>query len=130
MDNTQILNRKLERVAWGLLAILWGATILFDFLPFGIGLIGTGLLLFGANIVRSINHISTENDNRIFGGLALAWGLLELARPWLRQLFPSADLDWAIFAILLVGLGCILVTRALLLPNHRQHSAFSGSDRE
>jgi hypothetical protein len=38
----------------------------------------------------------------------LAWGGLELARPWLRQLFPSADLAWVIFAVLLIGWGVIL----------------------
>ena len=53
MDNRQILNRNLKRAGWGLLAILWGATILFDFLPFGVGLIGTGLILLGANVVRA-----------------------------------------------------------------------------
>jgi len=120
MDNSQILNRKLERTGWGLLAILWGATILFDFLPFGVGLIGTGLILIGVNIVRSINHIVIENDNAIFGGLALAWGVLELARPWLHQLFPSADLDWVIFAILLIGFGMILLARALLSSPKKQ----------
>jgi hypothetical protein len=117
MDNTQFFNRKLQRVGWGLLAILWGGTILFDFVPFGVGLIGTGLILFGVNIVRSINHVSTENDNAIFGSLALAWGGLELARPWLHRLFPSADLDWAIFAMLLIGLGLILLARAFLHSN-------------
>src|SRR3989337_2460533 len=107
MDNIQILDRSLERVGWGLLSILWGATILFDFLPFGAGLIGTSLILLGVNGVRSINHVATKNDNTVLGILILAWGGLELGRPLLRQLFPSADLDWVIFAILLIELGMI-----------------------
>src|SRR5512143_384841 len=105
MNEKQILNRELERAGWGLLAILWGATILFDFIPFGAGLIGTGLILLGVNIVRIINHLPTKNDNTVLGLLSLAWGGLELARPLLRQFFPSADLDWVIFAILLIGFG-------------------------
>lgn len=45
MDSRETLNENIEKVGWGLLAILWGMTILFDFLPFGTGLVGTGLIL-------------------------------------------------------------------------------------
>jgi hypothetical protein len=114
MDNIQILNRKYETVAWGLLAILWGITILFDFIPFGVGVLGTGLVVLGVNIVRSLNDLPTKNDNTVFGILMLAWGGLELARPILRILFESADLDWVIFAILLIGLGLFLFLRGFL----------------
>jgi hypothetical protein len=114
MDNTQIINRKYGTIAWGLLSILWGITILFDFVPFGVGLIGTGLILLGVNIVRSFNGLPTRGDNTVLGILALAWGGLELARPNLRLLFEFPDWDWAIFAILLVVLGMILLARGLL----------------
>jgi hypothetical protein len=114
MDKTKLMNTRYQSVARGLLAILWGATILFDFLPIGLGLIGSGLILFGVNILRTIKGLRIENDNAEIGTLALAWGGLELARPFLRQLFPSADLDWVIFAILLAGFGVILLTRAVL----------------
>ena len=122
MDNIQILNRKYESVAWGLLAILWGITILFDFIPFGVGVLGTGLVVLGVNVVRSLNDLPTKNDNTVFGILMLAWGGLELARPILRSLFESADLDWVIFAILLIGLGLILSLRGIL------HSQKIGGD--
>lgn len=112
------LKRNIKRGAWGLLAILWGVTILFDFMPFGAGLIGTGLILIGVNIARSINHLHTKNNNTIIGTLTLAWGGLEFARPLLGRLFPAADLDWVIFAILLMGVGLVLLVRAFLLPSH------------
>ena len=130
MDNIHNLKRHLRRVGWGLLAVLWGATILFDFLPFGAGLIGTGLVLLGMNVVRSINHLRTKNDNTVLGILVLAWGGLELARPWLRYLFPSADLDWVIFAMLLMGLGLVLLTRALLLSRNVPFGTFAGTRKE
>ncbi|HEX6036222.1 MAG TPA: hypothetical protein VFY83_17415, partial [Anaerolineales bacterium] len=117
MNNSKTLKRNLKRAGWGSLAIVWGGTILFDFIPFGAGLIGTGLILLGVNIVRAINHLQTKNDNTILGILALAWGGLELARPLLRQLFPPADLDWVIFAILLIGWGVILLTRVVLVSS-------------
>ena len=101
-------------MAWGLLLILWGCTILFDSVPFGAGLIGTGLILFGANGVRAWNHLPARADNSLLGTLALLWGGLELARPVLHRLLGAADLDWAIFAMLLIALGLFVLGRALL----------------
>jgi hypothetical protein len=114
MDNTQKSNRTCNAIGWGLLFILWGITILFDFVPFGVGVLGAGLILLGANVVRALNGLPARDDNTVLGILALSWGGLELARPILRQLFKFADWDWAIFAILLVVLGTILLTRELL----------------
>jgi hypothetical protein len=111
MEQIKSLNRTCEAVGWGALLILWGATILFDFIPFGIGVAGTGLILLGVNAVRALNHLPTKSDNSVLGILMLAWGGLELARPILHLMFKSADLDWAIFAILLMGLGLILLIR-------------------
>lgn len=114
MEPTKSLNRTYEAVAWGMLLILWGTTILFDFIPFGIGVAGTGLILLGVNVVRSINRLPAKNDNTVLGILMLAWGGLELARPILRMIFQFDDLDWVIFAILLIGLGLILLLRGIL----------------
>lgn len=128
MDNTQRSNRKCNTMGWGLLFILWGITILFDFVPFGVGVLGTGLILLGANVVRTLNGVPAKDDNTVLGILALSWGGLELARPILRQLFEFADWDWAIFAILLVILGMILLARELLrirmtsVENPRSHA--------
>ena len=113
MEQTKSLNRTYEAVAWGLLLILWGTTILFNFIPFGIGVAGTGLILLGVNLVRSLNHIPAKSDNSVLGILMLVWGGLELARPVLRMVFEFADLDWVIFAILLMGLGLILLLRGI-----------------
>lgn len=105
MNNIQMMNRNFERVGWGLLAILWGVIILFDFLPFEAGLVGTGLIILG--VARASNRLSMKNDSTVLGVLVLTWGGLEFTRPLLHQLFPSSDLDWVIFAILLIGLGVI-----------------------
>jgi hypothetical protein len=128
MDNTQKSNRQCNAMGWGLLFILWGITILFDFVPFGVGVLGTGLILLGANGVRALNGLPARGDNTVLGILALSWGGLELARPILQQLFEFADWDWAIFAILLVVLGMILLARELLrirmtsVENPRSHA--------
>lgn len=109
-------DRKYKGVGWGLLVMLWGFTILFEFIPFWIGLVGTGLILLGVNAIRRLNAQSTSGDNLILGILALTWGMLELARPLLLQVSASGDWDWGIFAILLVTLGVILLVRASKLP--------------
>jgi len=111
VNDLKKLNRHYEAVAWGLLSIIWGITILFDFIPFGVGLVGTGLLLLGVNVVRSLNGLSTKGDNTVFGILAIVWGGLELARSILH--LPFVLSDWAIFAILLILLGMILLTGEL-----------------
>jgi hypothetical protein len=130
MDEMKILNRRYETVAWGLLAILWGITILFNFIPFGVGLLGTGLILLGVNLVRSVYNLPTRTDNTVFGILMLAWGGLELARPFLRMLFKSADLDWVIFAILLVGLGLILFVRGFSLSRNKPRDTLVNARKE
>ena len=130
MDTTEILNRNIERVRWGLLAIVWGTTILFDFLPFSVGLIGTGLIMLGANTTRRLNQLPASSDNAILGILILAWGGLEFTRPWLSQLFPSADLDWVIFAILLISWGAILLVRALLAARDKSFGTFVNTHEE
>jgi len=115
LDNhTLALNPNFQTIAWGLLAILWGVTVLFDFLPGGIGIVGTGLILIGLNAARLLNGIPAKSGTTILGILALVWGGLELARPILRRLSEFTDWDWAIFAILLVALGTILLVRELL----------------
>ena len=114
MDNTREYHRIVNAVGWGLLLIIWGMTILFDFVPFGVGVLGTGLILLGANLVHVLNGRPARDDNTILGILALSWGVLELARPVLQPIFEFADWDWAIFAILLVELGMILIARGLL----------------
>lgn len=130
MDELKILNRRYEMSAWGLLAILWGVTILFNFIPFGVGILGTGVILLGVNVVRSIYNLPTRKDNTVFGILMLAWGGLELARPLLRILFGSADLDWVIFAILLIGLGLILFIRGFLISRNMSGNSAVNSQKE
>jgi len=111
MDNTRTLNRNFETIAWGLLLILWGITVLFDFVPGGVGIVGSGLILLGLNAARSLNGIPARGGTTLLGSLTLVWGVLELARPILHPPFELSD--GAIFAILLIVLGGILLAREL-----------------
>ena len=130
MNNSNTSKRKYEKAAWGLLAVLWGATILFDFIPFGAGLVGTGLIFLGANIVRSINHLPQKGDNTVIGSLITTWGMLEFARPLLHQRFPLADLDWVIFALLLIDFGILLLIQFLFRNRNSNLGGLAGMERE
>jgi hypothetical protein len=130
MNHQEVFRQNVDRVGWGLLAILWGATILFDFVPFSIGLMGTGLILLGAQAALRLNQIPATSNNVVLGVLTLAWGVLELGRHRLRQVFPSADLDWVIFAVLLIGWGLILLTRVLWGLRDRHGVPFAGAREE
>jgi len=108
MNNTHSLNRDFERIAWGLLFMLWGVTVLFDFVPVGVGILGTGLILLGLNAARSLRGIPTRGGTTILGILALVWGGLDLAGAILRLPY-----ELPAFAILLIVLGLVLLASEL-----------------
>jgi hypothetical protein len=115
MENAEIFDRKLETTGWGLLFIFWGISIFFDRIPFGVGLLGTGLILLGLNAVRLLKRIHTRPSTTVCGILALAWGVLELLRFAARSSMhlPFVLNDWAIFSILLAIFGLILLAAAI-----------------
>ncbi len=108
MDNIQVSNRNLERLAWGAFFVWWGIVELFKFLPEGTGLIGFGLILVGLNVARYLTGMPTSGWSITLGILALVWGGLELAGVLL-----SLPFEIPVFAILLIVLGVIVVVRGL-----------------
>lgn len=108
MNNTQIISRNFEAIAWGALFIWWGITELFTSLPNGSGAIGIGLILVGVNIARSLNGLPVSRFSLTLGILALIWGGLEMVGVLL-----SLPFDLPIFAILLIVLGAIILAPAL-----------------
>lgn len=111
MDNVQKLNHRFEAFAWGAFFIWWGVTELFQSLPEGLGAVGIGLILIGLNLARSLNGIPTSGFTTMLGVLALVLGGLELARPVLGLRF-----ELPVFAILLIVLGMIFLSRELVRP--------------
>ena len=128
MAETPTPIRQYARIARGLLLILWGCTILFDFVPLGAGLVGTGLILFSANAVRLWNRLPPDAANTTLGVIALAWGGLELARPVLHQLLGTVDPDWAIFAILLIVLGLLVLAPEIIRAFRASAQGLHGKD--
>ena len=108
MENTRKSNSDFETIAWGAFFILSGITAMFKSLPDGTGAIGIGLILIGLNAARSWTGRPTSGFTTTVGILALLLGGLELARPFLHLSFELPT-----FAILLLGLGVIVLVRAL-----------------
>jgi hypothetical protein len=108
MENTRKSNFDFEAIAWSAFFILWGTTEMFKSLPDGTGAIGIGLILIGLNVARSWTGHPTSGFTLTLGILALLMGALQLARPLLHLSF-----EFPIFAILLLGLGLILLGSAL-----------------
>ena len=108
MDNIQVRNSNLERLAWGAFFIWWGITELFQFLPKGTGALGFGLILIGLNAARSLNGLPTSGFTLTLGVLALVLGVLELAGVLL-----SLPFELPVFASLLIVLGVIMLVRAV-----------------
>jgi hypothetical protein len=101
------LNRKYEGIAWGCLFTLWGLVLLFDFLPVGIGLAGTGAILLGLNATRASHSLPTREATTTLGILALVWGGLVLAEAVMH--LPTRI---PVFATLLIVLGGIQLAHA------------------
>ena len=99
-DNTR-MNRNIDTLAWGALFIWWGITLLVKF-PAGIGLIGVGLILLGANAARYLQGMHINGFSTCIGVVALVWGGLQLVGTVLPFELP-------IFAILLIVLGLIVL---------------------
>ncbi len=110
MDNEQTLNSKLEAIAWGALFIWWGLRWWpLISLPEGTGMIGTGLILLGLNIARSLKGIATRSFTTILGIIAFVWGGTEMAKTVLHVPFQIP-----VFEILLITMGVYLLACELL----------------
>ncbi len=108
MEENARMNRNIETLAWGALFVWWGITLLIS-LPTGVGLIGVGLILLGANAVRYFQGIPINGFSACIGVLALIWGGLELAGTVLPFELP-------VFAILLIALGATIVGLEFVRP--------------
>ena len=109
MNTTQKVNRNFEVIAWGALFIWWGITALIPSLPKGIGTIGIGLILVGANVARRMNNVPISRFSTTVGILAIVWGALELV-----GVFLTLPFELPVFAILLIVLGVIVLWPALM----------------
>jgi hypothetical protein len=110
MEKAKSLDSKLETSAWGLLLIWWGLRWWpLAFLPNGAGLVGTGVILLGLNMIRLMNNIPVRSSTNTIGIFALVFGGLLITSDILQ---PSFRLP--LFEIMLIGVGAFILARELL----------------
>jgi hypothetical protein len=107
MENTLTLNHDYAIAGWAALLVWWGIVVLIDPLTIGMGAIGTGLVLFGINIARSLRSVPYHNSNYAWGAVAVAWGSLDTV---FNLSFEASFAVWIIL-IGLVMFGSLLFHR-------------------
>jgi uncharacterized membrane protein len=109
------LNKRLERIGWGLFLVMLGGFILVpgDQVPKGLWSIGVGVIMLGLNTARYFNGIKMSGFTTFLGIVSLISGILQIAgmdmleggflliilgaylllKPWFdkRQLFGKAE---------------------------------------
>lgn len=108
MDNSKKFINTLTLIGWGLLLIWWGLrwSVLIS-LPDGSGLLGTSVILFGANAIRKSAHISTNQNDTFLGLFCLLSGgtLLILDILDLANQAPVIETFMIALGVLLLGYG-------------------------
>ena len=109
MGHKRNLDAKIETIGWGMLFIWWGLRwwVLIS-LPEGSGLVGSGVILLGLNLARSLANIPTRSLTTWLGLLALAGGGLMVVNETAHLPFKLP-----VFEVLLIAMGLILLGRGL-----------------
>ncbi len=75
---TEDSSRRIARVAWGLLLIWTGAVVLLDW-GWGVGFVGAGAILLGAQVVRRTLRLKMDGFGLVAGALFVICGAGSLA---------------------------------------------------
>jgi hypothetical protein len=105
MEDTGALNHRYSLVGWGALFVWIGAVSFLpgSRLPFGLGLLGIGVILLGINLARrGIHKIPANGTDITLGVIAFALGAAELFR------------SLALIPISLIAIGLVLLSRSRL----------------
>jgi len=111
MNNSETMNHNLATIGWGALFIWWGLVIVIDPLTFGIGAMGTGLILLGVNAARWRAGIPANRATTNVGIVAIVWGAID----------HTLALDFGpSFATLLIVVGLVTIASLLLQARRPQ----------
>lgn len=103
MNNDQ-LDRRHQTIAWGVLLILIGGLNLVPGDQTSWAILGSGIVLLGLNLMRSINRIPVSGFSLVLGVIALLLGALVVIRSALGFHF-----EIELVPIMLVALGVYLL---------------------
>ncbi len=110
MKTDTYFHKKLETTFWALLLIWWGLrwSVLVS-LPEGSGLVGTGILLFGATAALRLAGLQADPNNVFFGLIALLSGgaLITLSLMHISAELPVLETIMIVLGIVLLGYALI-----------------------
>ena len=67
MGTKKALNHNLAVFGWGALFVWWSLVLMIDPITFGMGAMGTGLILLGINAIRAMKGIKPLGSSTNFG---------------------------------------------------------------
>ena len=103
--NKDELDSRYRTIAWGVLLILIGS---LGFVPgdqTSWAILGSGTILLGLNVMRSIRRIPVSGSSLALGAIALLLGTLVIIRSALGFHF-----EIELFPLMLIALGIYLLT--------------------
>ena len=112
MNDLEVLDQRYEAVAWGGIFILLGSLMFIPGDQNNVFVMGTGMILLGLNLARSLAQIAVNRFTVILGAMALVLGGLSLLWPVMGN-GTRFEVDIFPFIILAIGLY-------LLIPGSKQ----------
>ncbi len=100
MNNNEQLDKRYRSIAWGAMFILIGCLSLIPGDQTSWAVLGSGVILLGLNLVRSISKIPMSGFSLALGAAAFLTGLLVLIR---SQLGLHFEID--LFPMILIAIG-------------------------
>lgn len=98
------LDHEISRIGWALLFIMTGGLLLLPDVPREMWLIGIGVILVGAQLVRYVNHIPVWTFSLVLGAAALLLGVAAFAG-------VVTSFEWLPILLILIGLSIVLPSR-------------------
>ena len=113
---TRELDHEIARIGWALLFMMTGGLLLLPDVPRGTWLIGIGVILVGAQIVRYVNHIPMWTFSLLLGAAAFLLGL---------TMFAGYISSFEVLPIVLILIGLSIVLPSHLGGTHAREPAAS-----
>jgi hypothetical protein len=93
-------GRRVTRAGWGLLLVWIGAALLLD-LGWGVGLIGAGAIVLGAQVLRAVRGLSWDRFGVAAGAVLVVCGV-----------WNAFDVSVRLVPLLCIGAGIALLLSA------------------
>ena len=108
------LNARMDAFGWGLFFIWAGIAVLAD-VGWSAGILGVGVIALGLQAARRYLELPLDLFGLGMGLAIVAWAAWDYFQPRTRL-----DVSSAVWPVLFIALGAVLVVRALRRGRHRE----------